>query len=70
MFDENVHCSFYVFLLQVNGFGYGFSLEGAYEYAAGLSVAWPLPGSHKPNQFVLQLGGAGAKIEMTAFFNQ
>lgn len=53
----------------VNGFGWGFSLEGAYAYGAGVGISWPLPGSHVPNQFVAQVLGVGAKLEMAAFFN-
>lgn len=56
--------------VQVNGFGWGFSLEGAYGYGIGVSVAWPLPGSHIPNQYVVQIGAAGGKAEMAAFLNQ
>ena len=41
----------------VNGFGWGFSLEGAFDYAAGVGISWPLPGSHIPNQFVAQVFG-------------
>jgi len=32
-------------------------------------VAWPLPGSHIPNQFVAQIIGAGASFEAAAFWN-
>lgn len=54
---------------KVNGFGWGFSLEGAYGYAAGVGISWPLPGSHVPNQYVAQVMGIGVKLEMAAFFN-
>lgn len=47
----------------------GFSLEGAGGYAAGLGVAWPLPGTHIPNQFLAQIVGVGVKLEMAAFVN-
>jgi len=52
----------------VSGFGYGFSFEGAAGYAAGLSVAWPMPGEHVPNQFVAQIVGAGGSFEFAAFW--
>eukprot|EP00956_Cyclotella_meneghiniana_P008259 scaffold11019_cov38-Cyclotella_meneghiniana.AAC.1 len=53
----------------VNGFGWGLSLEGAYEYAVGLNVGWPFPGTHIPNQYVVQVIGAGAKLEAAGFIN-
>ena len=53
----------------MNGFGWGLSLEGAFEYAVGLNVAWPIPGTHIPNQYVVQVIGAGAKLEAAGFIN-
>lgn len=44
-------------------------MEGAFEYALGLNVAWPIPGTHIPNQFAVQVIGAGAKLEAAAFVN-
>ena len=44
-------------------------MEGAYGYALGLNVAWPIPGTHIPNQFAVQVFGAGAKLEAAAFVN-
>jgi hypothetical protein len=32
-------------------------------------VAWSLPGTHIPNQFVAQVIGVGAKLEAAAFWN-
>ena len=32
-------------------------------------MAWPLPGTHIPNQFVAQIIGAGGSIEAAAFWN-
>ena len=46
----------------VGGFGWGVSLEGAFEYKVGASVNWPIPGSHVPNQFVVAPAGAGAEV--------
>lgn len=33
------------------------------------AISWPLPGSHIPNQFVVQVLGAGAKLEAAVFLN-
>jgi len=50
----------------IDGFGWGFNVEAAAGYAIGGSINWPLPGSHHPNQYVVQVIGAGGKIEISA----
>jgi hypothetical protein len=54
---------------EVNGFGWGFSIEAGAGYSGGISVGWPLPGTHIPNQFVVQIIGLGATAEAAAFWN-
>ena len=51
----------------VGGFGWGLSLEGAAGYKIGAAVAWPIPGSHVPNQYLVTPVGAGADLSFAAF---
>lgn len=50
----------------VDGYGWGFSLEGGAGGGMGVSIAYPLPGEGMPNQITVEAGASG-KVEASVF---